>query len=88
MTVIFLGKTAFICGQADNFLHLTHNEVFGNNVMRGTVTLEGHLQRLNRSEVLGESAFTSELNVWNILAENGNCHIPEAVYWHNDCFFV
>lgn len=54
MTVIFLGKTAFICGQAENFLHLTHNVVCGNNVMRRTVMLEGHLQRLNRSEILGK----------------------------------
>lgn len=21
------------------------------------------------------------------MAKSGNCHIPEAVYWHGDCFF-
>lgn len=25
--------------------------------------------------------------MWNSLAESGNCHIPEAVYWHGVCFF-
>lgn len=54
MTVIFLGKTAFICGEAEIFLHVTHNEVCGNNVMRGTVMLDSHLQRLKRSEILGK----------------------------------
>lgn len=54
MTVIFQGKTACICGQAGSFLHVTHNEVCGNNVMTGTVVLEGRLQRLNRSEILGK----------------------------------
>lgn len=51
---MFLGKTAFICGQAENFLHVTHNELCGNNVMRETILLEGHLQGLKRSEILGK----------------------------------
>lgn len=25
--------------------------------------------------------------MWNILAESENCHIPEAVCWHCDCYF-
>lgn len=26
--------------------------------------------------------------MWNSLAERGNCHIPEAVSWQCDCFFL